>query len=251
MNKLLKLSGMSCLGAIIALVVGTGVASAVTYQIDWLDMSPTAVNSTVPNGSIFNVAGIGNVTINYTVPASWTHVRGQLPIYATGSVVYGPHTFNWNNFEYFSTIFADGELGPENATITYTFPSVLPSGTVYVGTVGLGATTSFGGGYSSTTVPQTGTFLGEFIGDPTAGASLFTGGPGSFTVQNSVTGAGGINPWWNTNLAVVVIDDPVSSLTINQSMIRGDGIGVTIGFVRNGSVDDEATSWGSIKSLFR
>ena len=47
-------------------------------------------------------------------------------------------------------------------------------------------------------------------------------------MQNSLTGLGGQDPWWNTPLGVVRIDDPISSLTINFSQIRGDGIGVNI-----------------------
>lgn len=85
----------------------------------------------------------------------------------------------------------------------------------------------------------------------TAGASQFTGGAGTFSVQNSVTGAGGANPWWNTQLGVVRIDDAVSSLTVNQSLIRGDGIGFNIGFEPHGIVADEAVTWGDVKALYQ
>ena len=246
-----RLTNLLYLGICSFVLMGAGAVSAATYPISWLDMSPTAIGAPVPNGSVINVAGIGNVTVTYSVPSHWTHSRAQIAAFTTGSVVAGPDTYQWNNYEYFSTIFTTGELGPETCTITYIFPATLAAGTVFVGTIGLGATTSFGGGISSTTVNQNGTFLGDFIGDPTAGASLFIGGAGTFTVQNSVTGAGGINPWWNTHLGVIRIDDAVASLTIHQSALRGDGIGATIGFFAEGTVGTESASWGNIKSLFR
>lgn len=232
-------------------LAATGTAVAATYPISWLDMSPTSVGFPVPSGSVINVPGIGNVTVTHSIPAHWQHNRALGAAYAVGSVVSGPDTWPWTNYEYFSTIFTPGELGPEVGTITYTFPGTLPAGIVFVGALGLGATTSFGGGTSTTTVNQNGTYLGEYVGDPTAGATQFIGGAGTFTLQNSVTGAGGANPWWNTNLGVVRIDDAVSSLTIIQSELRGDGIGVNIGFLLDGTVANEAATWGGVKSLYR
>lgn len=52
-----------------------------------------------------------------------------------------------------------------------------------------------------------------------------------------VTGAGGVDPHWNTPLGVVRIDDPVSSLTVIFNQLRGDGVGVNIG-----GFDSHATS---------
>lgn len=236
---------------ILCLALAATAASATAYSITWLDMSPNAFGSVVPNGSVFFVPGIGNVTVTYSIPAHWTHGRYQNPSYTVGSVTSGPDTYSWSNYEHFGTIFDAGLLGPESATITYTFAGTLPAGSVFVGTIGLGATTSFGGGASVTTVNQNGTFLGDYIGDVTAGASQFTGGAGTFSVQNSVTGAGGANPWWNTQLGVVRIDDAVSSITVQQSLIRGDGIGVNIGFEPHGIVAGEAAAWGDVKALFK
>jgi len=240
-----------CLALAVAASSLPTVASAAAYSITWLDMSPNAFGSVVPNGSVFFVPGIGNVTVTYSVPAHWTHGRYQNPAYTVGSVTSGPDTYSWSNYEHFGTIFDAGLLGPESGTITYTFAGTLPAGSVFVGAIGLGATTSFGGGASITTVNQNGTFLGDYIGDVTAGASQFTGGAGTFSMMNSVTGAGGYNPWWNTQLGVVRIDDAVSSITVNQSLIRGDGIGVNIGFEPHGIVADEAAAWGDVKALFR
>ena len=199
-------------------------------HIRWLTMSPTALGSPVPNNSVINVPGIGKVIVTYSIPSHWVHTRTKTPSWATGSVVNGQDLYDWSNWEHFATIFIPGDLGPEAATITYTFPRVLPAGSVFVGAVGLGATTSFGGGTSTTTVNQNGTFLGDYNVDSTFGASMFTGGAGTFTLQNSVTGAGGVNPHWNTKLGVVRIDDAVSSITVYQSQLRGDGIAVNIGF---------------------
>lgn len=216
-----------------ALCVGIATAAeGATIPITWLDMSPTAVGSTFPSGTAFNVPGVGNVTVTYSIPGNWTSSRLLTPGYTTGSVTSAaPDTYPWTNYEQFATIFGGAvPLGPVVGTITYTFPSTLPANSVYVGTIGLGATTNEGGGMSTTTVGQNGTFLGEFVGDVTAGASTVIDTPGTFTVQNSVTGAGGVNPHWNTNLAVIRIDDAVSSVTITQSQLRGDGVGVNIGF---------------------
>lgn len=251
MNTLRKSATALSLAVVFCTIVGAVAASAVTIPITWLDQSPTAFGSPVPNGSIINVAGVGNVTVTYAIPAHWTHSRLASAGYTAGSVTSGPDTYTWTNYEAFSTIFTPGLLGPEVGTITYTFASTLPAGSVFVGPIGLGATTSFGGGTSTTRVIQNGTFLGDYVGDVTAGASQFIGGVGSFTVMNSVTGAGGANPWWNSQLAVVRIDDAVSSITVIQTQLRGDGIGVNIGFAVDSVVSTDASTWGGVKSLFR
>lgn len=251
MNTLRKPANLLSLAVIACTIVGAVSASAVIVPITWLDQSPTAFGSPVPNGQIIAVPGVGNVTVTYSIPAHWTHTRLLNGSYAAGNVTFGPDTYTWTNYESFATIFTPGLLGPEVGTITYTFATTLPAGSVFVGPIGLGATTSFGGGTSTTRVLQNGTFLGDFVGDVTAGASQFIGGAGSFTVMNSVTGAGGSNPWWNSQLAVVRIDDAVSSITVIQTQLRGDGIGVNIGFAVDSVVSTEASTWGDVKSLFR
>ena len=247
METIKKISLMMC----IVMVMGIGAAVAATVPITWLDMSPTPFNTTVPFGLVVNVAGVGNVTVTYSLPMDWLHERAQLANFTTGSVTSGPDTWTWANYDYFSTMFTAGDLGPFTGVITYTFPTTLAAGSVFVGAMGLGATTSFGGGASTTTVNQNGTYLGEFVGDAAFGATQFTGGAGTFTMQNSVTGAGGANPWWNTNLGVVRIDDAVASITVVQSMIRGDGIGVNIGFALDSVIANTSSSWSDIKALYR
>jgi len=237
--------------AFVALMGAAGAATAAIVPITWLDQSPTAFGSSVPNGAVINVPGVGNVTVTYALPAHWSHSRLQNPNFTVGNVTFGPDTYTWTNYEFFSTIFTAGELGPEVGTITYTFAGTLPAGAVFVGPIGLGATTSFGGGTSTTRVLQNGTYLGDFVGDASFGASQFVGGVGNFTVLNSVTGPGGSDPWWNTNLAVVRVDDAVSSITVIQTQLRGDGIGVNIGFAVDQVVSEESSTWGGVKSLFR
>lgn len=251
MNTVRKLATVLSVAVVLGAVIGSGAASAAIVPITWLDQSPTAFGSPVPNGAVINVAGVGNVTVTYSIPAHWTQTRSQNPNFTAGSVTSGPDTYTWTNYEHFGTIFTAGLLGPEVGTVTYTFASTLPAGSVFVGPIGLGATTSFGGGNSTTRVLQNGTFLGDYVGDATFGASQFIGGAGSFTVLNSVTGAGGANPWWNSQLAVVRVDDAVSSITVIQTALRGDGIGVNIGFSVDQVVSTEQSTWGGVKSLFR
>jgi len=237
------------------LVAGTLVsqsASAATYTIDWLTQSPPAIGASIPNGSVYTVAGIGNVTVTYSIGALVSDSRSSSPSFIVGSVTPGD-TYQWSDYEYFGTILTAGPdpIVPVLSTVTYTFPATLSPGTVYVGTIGLGATTSFGGGTSTMTVNQNGTYLGDFAGSGGFGLSQFTPGAGTFQVQNSVTGAGGQDPHWNTQLAVVRIDDYVSSITIEHRGLRGDGIGANVGFIPDYATKSAGTSWGRIKSLYK
>lgn len=209
-----------------------GAAHATSDTIRWLKMAPPAFGSSVPSGSVYNVPGVGPVTVTYSMPAVMTNTRLQSTNLANGSLSNGGNNYNWFSHESLATIFTVGPdpLVPLPWTITYTFPNKLPCGSLYLGVVGLGKTTSFGGGKSTVTVNQSGTFLGDWAGGGTYGPTLFGGGSGSFSMENSLSGPGGIDPWWNTPLGVVRIDDSVTSLTVNCSQIRGDGIGINIGF---------------------
>ena len=126
MNTLRKPVNLLSLAIIACTIVGAVAASAVIVPITWLDQSPTAFGSPVPNGAIIPVAGVGNVTVTYSIPAHWTHSRLLSTGYTAGSVTFGPDTYSWTNFESFATIFTPGLLGPEVGTITYTFASTLP-----------------------------------------------------------------------------------------------------------------------------
>ena len=253
MHKLLRAFAPSCV-VLACLTLASGTCSAANYNIDWLNMPPTPFGSSVPNNSVFFMPGVGNVLVTYNIPAVITNTRVQAACLASGSVISGSDTYAWTNHEYFGTIFTVGPdpLVPVVWTITYTFPGVQPPGTIFVGADGLGATTSFGGGASIVTVNQNGAFLGDW-GTPgcgNLGPTQFTGGPGTFSMQNSVTAPGGLDPNWNTPLGVVKINDPVSSITISVSQIRGDGIGVNIGNLSQITPTNKST-WGHLRALYR
>jgi hypothetical protein len=212
-------------------------------------MSPPAYGSPVPNASVYFVPGIGNVTVTYSIPANITYLRQAGAGFTAGSI----GTTSWTNYEAFSTIFTDGPdpLVPVLWSITYTFPGTAAPNSVYFGSIGLGQTSSFGGGASVYTVNQNGTFLGDYTDGGPWGPTQYTSSAGTFSVQNSLTGSGGLNPWWNTPLGVVRINDPISSLTINCSQIRGDGIAVNIGFDVDVATSAKSSSWGRLKNLYR
>lgn len=218
-------------GAGLVLAFAVPSAWAANYTIDWLNMAPTPLGSSVPNNSVFNLPGVGNVTITYSLPSSLLNTRNQNPLFQNGTVTSGPATYSWTAHELLGvTSYAPNPpfvVAPW--AVTYTFPGTVPAGTLYVGVAGLGRTNSFGGGMSTATVNQNGAYLGDWTGGGNYGATQFIGGPGTFTMQNSITGLGGADPWWNSALGVVQILDPVSSLTVIVNQIPGDGLGVNIG----------------------
>lgn len=223
--NLITASGLT-LGTVL---LATSSASAALYPLTWLDMSPTAMGSSVPNNSVFNMPGVGNVTLSYSFSGTFVDNRGTNPLFQNGSVTSGSDTYSWGPHETFGATNLGNSAG--TWSITYTFTNPQPAGAIYLGVMGLGRTSSFGGGMTTATVQQNGTFLGDWSGGGNYGATQFTGGPGTFQMNNSVTGAGGADPWWNSQLGVVRIDDPISSLTVNISQLGGDGIGLNIAAV--------------------
>lgn len=224
----------SSAAALMALAGAAGTAQGATFNIDWLNMAPTPFGSSVPNNSNFLLPGVGLVNVTYSIPSTFTDARLFNADLQNGNVVSGPDTYSWGAHELFATVLNSGPdpLVPVPWSITYTFPGTLPANSIVVGISGLGATTSFGGGASTATVNQNGTFLGDWSGAGGPwGPTQFTGGAGTFTMQNSLTGPGGIDPHWNTPLGVVLINDALSSITLNFSQLRGDGVGGNIGFV--------------------
>jgi hypothetical protein len=240
--------------AVVLSIVAAGTASAASYTIDWLNMAPTPFNSSVPNNSVFNLPGVGNVTVTYSIPPEFSDGRITSACYAAGSVTSGPDTWSWTGGELFATTLLTGPdpLVPVLWTIMYTFPGLQPAGSIYVSIAGLGSTTSFGGGTSILTCNQNGTFLGDYTGGcGPLGPTQYTGGAGTFSMQNSLTGAGGQDPHWNTPFGVVRIDDAVSSVTLLFNQIRGDGVGGNIGHVSTEPTPTIAPTWGRLKSLYR
>ena len=92
-----------------------------------------------------------------------------------------------------------------------------------------GPTHTPGATTSTATVLQNGTFLGDFTNGNNWGATQFTSSAGMFSMQNSQVGNGGADPWWNTGLGIVRIDDATNSLTVRFNHTSGDGFGVNIG----------------------
>jgi hypothetical protein len=220
-------------GVVLTFTLVAATASAATYNITWLDMSPTPFGSSVPNNSVFNLPGVGPVTVTYSIPSVFTDNRGTNGLFQNGNVVSGPDTYQWGAHETFgaTSLASNPPFVTTQWRITYTFSGTVPANTLYLGVAGLGRTDSFGGGMTIATVNQNGTFLGDWTGGGNYGATQFTGGPGTFTMNNSVSGLGGQDPWWNTALGVVQINDPVSSLTVIFDQLPGDGAGLNIGAI--------------------
>lgn len=214
------------------LLAATGSAHGVVVNLNWLNMAPTPFGSSVPNGSVFNLPGAGAVTVTYSIPPGFVDNRGTNATMQNGNVVSGPNTYQWGAHETFgATYFGPGGVVTAPWSITYTFTNPQPAGAIYLGVLGLGRTSSFGGGATTVTVNQNGTFLGDWSGGNNYGATQFTGGVGTFQMQNSVSGPGGQDPWWNTQLGIVQINDPINSLTVNFSHLSGDGVGLNIAAV--------------------
>ena len=224
--------------------------SSARANITWLNMAPTPVTPTttpptppvpIPNNSVFlNLPTLGAVTMTYTMPAGLSSGRGSEPGWVSGNVA----SESWTNHEFLTTIRYSADLPPppnDQWQVTYTFANPVPAYKLAVGVCGLGRTTSYGVRISTATANRNGVFLGDWAGIPGFGATQVLPFAGGFTLQNSVTGAGGANPWWNTNLAVMQITDAnITSLTIALSQIPGDGIGVTIGEFYEGCVPPPA-----------
>jgi len=172
------------------LAVGAGIlgagstASAALTTITWLNMSPTPFTTPVATNSNYFVAGVGNVNVTYSISSDFIHGRITNPSLQNGSITSGPSTWDWGAHEQFAATpqFGPDPIVPVALSVTYTFPAQA-AGAVYVGVSGLGATTSFGGGTSTATVNQNGTFIGDWISGNNWGATQFTPGVGTFSMQ--------------------------------------------------------------------
>ncbi|MBL8745686.1 MAG: hypothetical protein JNK58_04925 [Phycisphaerae bacterium] len=225
MNRSTKIA----LASMIGLAGLASPALAVNYSLNWLDHSPVAFGSTVPNNSNYFLPGVGNVNISYNIPVTFNQARFQNPLLSNGNVTSGADNYAWTSHEMFAaTSFAPTPPLTASWDITYTFPGVQAPGTIILGVAGLGQTTSFGGGVTTATVFQNGQSLGDWVSGGGYGATQFTGGAGVFSMQNTQNGPGGQDPWWNTELHLVKIMDPVSSLTVHFSQLSGDGVGLNI-----------------------
>ena len=213
-----------------ALVLTAVAGSATAANFDWMSYAPTPFLGSFPSGSVFNLTGIGAVTVTYSANPNFSDARVDQPNFANGSA--GP--YSWNPVEVFGRTHVNSAPLVDSWNVTYTFAGTIPAGDLVLGISGLGRRDDPIGGtpgaVSTATVLQNGTFMGEWFGTGSPkGANLFTPGPGIFTLENSVTGVGGADPWWNTALACIRIDDAVSSLTVRIDQTAGDGVGVNIG----------------------
>ncbi|MCC6357788.1 MAG: PEP-CTERM sorting domain-containing protein [Phycisphaerales bacterium] len=215
-------------------IAAASVAAASTYQIDWLQMAPTAFGSAPPTSGTYNLPGVGQVQMTYATDPDLVDARSAVGALVTGSVNYGSDTYTWNNHEEFArTNWAFSGILNTGWQVTYTFPGTVPAGQIILGVQGLGRRNANPGEnpqdcITTATVQQNGTFLGDYI-NGNWGATQYTGGPGTFSMQNSQTGWGGADPWWNTGLGLVRIDDATNSLTVRFAQTAGDGVGVNIG----------------------
>lgn len=208
-------------------------ALAATVPLTWLDQGPTLFGNSVPNNSVFSHPGLGNVQVTYAFAGTFNDARFNNPLLNNGNVTSGPNTYTWGPQELFAATCLAGTAGTFTGqwSITYTFNGVKPAGSVYLGVAGLGRTTNNGGVWSVASVNQNGTFLGDWSGGGNYGPTEWNPGAGTFWLRNTLAGPGGADPWWNTPLAVIRIDDAVSSLTVHFDQLPGDGVGVNIAAV--------------------
>lgn len=213
----------------------SGVMASV-YSVDWMQLQPTPFNSAPPFNSTYNLPGIGNVQLTYTAHGDFTESRLAVPALQNGSLSYAGDTYQWGPQEVLArTNFAFSGVTNSAWFATFTFPNTIPAGDLVLGVTGLGRRnpTNPGETFVDTTtlltVAQNGTHFGDWTGAQNYGPTQFSPAAGSFTMINSLTGNGGADPWWNTGLALVRIDDAVSSLTVRIDQTSGDGMGLNIG----------------------
>jgi len=226
----------------LAFAAAASTASAANFSINWLNQStPTSgpvvpFGGVIPSGVTYNDPNFGLVQITYFLPAGFVQARNTDPQTQNGTIISGPNTYTFGAHENFAATnnnpLTNNLALPISWGMTYRFLSgPVAAGDLVVGVTGLGATTSFGGGATTAMVFQSGTFLGDWQTSTTFGATQFTAGVNMFTLQNSVTAAGGANPNWNTALGVSLINTTVSTLSLEFTQLPGDGVGVNIGFV--------------------
>ena len=212
---------------------------AADYIVTWMQLPPTADGGIIPNNSTFNLPGVGSVQMSYAPGAStggggFSATRYEDAPFGNGSVDYSGDTYSWGAFEsLLRTHLTNPSAPPEQWTVTYTFQGAVPAGNLALGIWGLGRTDLVYPNYITTaTIAQNGTELGQFGESSSYGGNLFTQNAGSFSLQNSIPGDTSTgNPAFNSCLALVRIDDSITSLTVTFWQIGSDGTGVDIGFI--------------------
>ncbi len=226
---------LACAG--LALAFAASAASASNYTVNWMPLAPTPFGSAPPFSSSYNLPGVGTVQMTYTAHPDFAEARLQVPALASGSVAFGGDNYAWSNQETLArTNWGYSGVLNSSWTVTYTFPGTVAAGQIVLGVQGLGRRDANPGEnpadtISTATVLQNGTHLGDWTGSLNVGPTLYTPAAGTFSMMNSLTGPGGADPWWNTGLALVRIDDSISSLTVHIDQTMGDGVGVNIGSI--------------------
>lgn len=221
-----------CGAAVSAALLAAASASASTHTINWMSLAPVPFGSPVPNNSTYFLPGVGNVDVSFSFAGSFAQSRLTTPVLSNGSVTDGGDTYQWGDWDSISAVNWNPAPPVHSPwTITFTFSSVQAAGSIYLGVAGLGATSDLGTAYTTATVHQNGHYLGEYAQGNLYGSNQFSSGAGWFSLQNTVTGPGGQDPWWNTRLAVTRIDDAISSLTVEFWQLPGDGVNLNIGVV--------------------
>lgn len=227
---------LSCVAGLL-IAVAAATASAANYTVDWMALAPTPFGSAPPFASSYSLPGIGTVNMTYSANADFAEARLQLPQLAAGSLNYAGDTYAWTNQETLArTNWGFSGIINSSWFVTYTFPGTVPAGKIVLGVQGLGRRDPNPNETAADTtteaiVLQNGTHFGDFTGAMNVGPTQFTPAAGMFSMINSLTGPGGADPWWNTGLAIVRIDDAVNSLTVRIDQTSGDGIGVNIGVI--------------------
>ncbi len=210
-------------------------AAAAVYNVDWMSYAPVLFGNQPPSNFGYTLPGVGLVNVTYSSHPSFTTTRFDQSVpFGNGSVVSGPDTLQWGpSYESFAR--SHTTPSPLNIpwSITFTFPNTVAAGEIVLGVSGLGRRDPRPGEnpadcITTCSVQQNGTFFGDF-GIGNWGPTNFVGAAGSFTMTNSLTGAGGQDPWWNTPLSVTRIDDVMNSLTVTFTQTAGDGLGINIG----------------------
>lgn len=215
------------------LALSASSALATNYTVNWLDMSPTAIGSPVPNGSTFVLPGAGLVTMTYSIPATFSQGRNSNPLFQNGSITTGGDTYSWTNQELLgaTNLVSSNPVVTTQWRVVYNFATPQPAGSIVVGVAGLGSTTSFGGGTSTAIVNMVGATVGEWGGGGNYGPNVIFNSGTTFTLNNSLSAPGGQDPHWNTPLAVMYNTTLISSISVEINALSGDGIGVSIGSV--------------------
>ncbi|MBK9187465.1 MAG: hypothetical protein IPM33_00775 [Phycisphaerales bacterium] len=226
--------GIAVTGLVLSCAAGSALGT--NYTINWMSLAPTPIGNPPPFVGNYSLPGVGPVTMSYTAHSDFLEARQQYGPFQNGSVVNGPDTYAWANHEGLART-NWGFSGAVNSSwsVTFTFSGTVPAGQLALTVFGLGRRNPLPGetvadAMTLATVNQNGTFLGDF--NPTAvGPTDYIPGAGIFQMRNSLTGPGGQDPWWNTGMGVVRIDDAVSSLTVHFDHTSGDGVGVSLGSI--------------------